>query len=412
MAVSWSILWFLAISSPAAGAPASPAVESWCAQRCTSLYEEELPEPDCSMEVFEHEVREGKVVLIPRPDVECQVRYNAWELLKRRVANVRRALRAMPECLAWCRRVAALRADEPFALDASQHVWQVLSGVDTCKVGDEDVMDLSLFPMDVECTGMRFVPEGEFMMGCNDGAADCQDDQKPLHVIYLSAYFIDRHEVTVSAYRRCVEQGGCQPPLSNEVLKYYNWGADGREGHPVNGVTWNQADAFCRWDGKQLCTEAQWEKGARGTDGRNYPWGNLPPNPQYAVMDDGLDDAEEGRKRPWPVLSTTSTVCSREAGDSPYGLCDMAGNVWEWVSDWYSPSFYEKSPRSDPHGPSEGDLKVIRGGRFSRVGFSLTSFHRGRFLPSDQFAYLGFRCCRPIGGQGALSHGGRTNDGF
>jgi len=407
--ISWALFLFVVGAAGQAAPPLSAAGEAWCTERCTVLYEGERPEPDCSLEVFEHDIKDGKVILVPRPDVECQVRYNSWELLKRTVAGVRRALRAMPECLSWCRRVASLRGDEPFDPELNREIWQVLAGTDTCRIGEDEVTDLSLFPMDVGCTGMRFVPEGEFMMGCNDATADCQDDQKPLHVVYLSAFFVDRHEVTVSAYRRCVDQGACLPPVGNDVLKYYNWGAEGREGHPVNGVTWNQADAYCRWAGKQLCSEAQWEKGARGTDGRNYPWGNAPPNPIYAVMDDGLDDSDGG-KRPWPVLSTTSTVCSREAGTSPYGLCDMAGNVWEWVSDWYDPVFYEASPRGDPRGPQTGELKVIRGGRFSRVGFSLTSFHRGRFMPSDQFAYLGFRCCRTVAADQSASMGGKVDE--
>jgi len=395
VAAPWPILLFLSWLPGLAGAPVSPEADAWCSDRCSALYGTERPEPGCALEVFEHEIRDGRVVLVPRPDLECQVRYNAWEALKRKVATVRKALRGMPECMAWCRRVAALRGEEPFDRELTSELWLVLAGVDTCDVSEDDVMDLSLFPMDVQCRGMRLVPEGEFMMGCNDAVADCQEDQKPLHVVYLSAYFIDRHEVTVAAYQMCVGKGPCSAPVGNDVLKYYNWGAPDRDGHPVNGVTWHQAEQYCGWAGKRLCTEAEWEKGARGTDGRVYPWGTAPPNRHYAVMDDGLDD--EGGKRPWPVLSTTSTVCSREAGNSPYGLCDMAGNVWEWVADWYSQSYYEVSARSDPAGPSKGDLRGIRGGRYSHVGFSLASHHRGRFLPTDQFAYLGFRCCRSAG---------------
>ena len=160
---------------------------------------------------------------------------------------------------------------------------------------------------------MVSVPAGEFWMGCNEQADKrCNFDEKPYHKVYLDAYYIDKYEVTQSEYNECVTTDKC--PANRKK--------DGFTGdrQPVIGVSWEDADTYCKWAGKRLPTEAEWEKAARGTDGRVYPWGNSfdPTRANYAG-----------------ALGKTSEVGSYPSGASPYGALNMAGNVWEWVADWY-----------------------------------------------------------------------------
>jgi len=175
----------------------------------------------------------------------------------------------------------------------------------------------------VSCSnGMCLIPAGSFWMGCNSAVDnDCDSDESPYHEVTLSGYYIDKTEVTVDDYADCVTAGACTAPST--ASSYCNWEVSGKGNHPVNCVNWSQAGEYCTWAGKRLPTEAEWEKAARGTDGRKYPWGNEDATCEYAVMDDGVNGC--GTDSTW-------NVCSKSpAGDSPYGLCDMSGNVWEWV---------------------------------------------------------------------------------
>ena len=234
--------------------------------------------------------------------------------------------------------------------------------------------------------GMVRIPAGGFWMGCNPEVDDdCDDDEKPGRKVWLDEYFIDRTEVTIGQYRACVEAGSCKEPRSKSDSKYCNWGHSGREDHPINCVDWNQAEAFCRWAGKRLPTEAEWEKAARGTEGRKYPWGNREASCDYAVMDDGGDGC--GKDRTWPV-------CAKERGNSPYGLCDMAGNVWEWVSDWYGEEYYESGATRNPKGSKYGEYRVLRGGCWGLYPWYLRASSRFRSLPSLRYYGSGFRCAR------------------
>jgi len=228
---------------------------------------------------------------------------------------------------------------------------------------------------------MILIPAGVFWMGCNSEIDNiCYDDEKPYHEVQLSAYYIDKTEVTQGAYKKCVDAGVCSDPGCN-------WNPSGTPNRPVVCVDWNDAIAYCTWAGKRLPTEAEWEKAARGTDGRKYPWGNQTATCEYAVINDGSDSG----------CGTGSTwdVCSKSpAGDSPYGLCDMAGNAWEWVSDWYGSDYYSNSPASNPTGPVSGSFRVTRGGSYAYDHDFLRASNRSYDYPSYYYAGLGFRCSR------------------
>lgn len=227
------------------------------------------------------------------------------------------------------------------------------------------------------------IPAGSFWMGCNTAVdSECEVDESPYHEVTLSAYYMDRTEVTVGAYRECVRDGSCMIPSSESY--YCNSINDSfKQEHPMNCVDWFQSKTYCTWAGKRLPTEAEWEKAARGTDGRRYPWGNQALTCNYATM------AGCG-------TNGTSPPCSKSPlGDSSYGLCDMSGNVLEWVSDWYGSDYYGSSPGTDPVGPAIGSTRVGRGGSFvnSDVGDFRVSF-RYYGDRSDIPDALGFRCAR------------------
>jgi formylglycine-generating enzyme required for sulfatase activity len=218
--------------------------------------------------------------------------------------------------------------------------------------------------------GMVSVPAGEFIMGSEEG----DSDEQPVHTIYLDAFYIDKTEVTNAQYRQCVEAGACDAPVD---ATYYD-NADYAQ-HPVVFVSWHDADAYCRWAGKRLPTEAEWEKAARGTDGRTYPWG------------EGIDcdRAQHGE-----CAGQTVPVGSKPKGASPYGALDMAGNVWEWVADWYDSGYYSQSPARNPQGPDSGEERVLRGGSWSYGANFVRSANRYGDSPVDRFDNVGFRCAR------------------
>jgi formylglycine-generating enzyme required for sulfatase activity len=206
--------------------------------------------------------------------------------------------------------------------------------------------------------------------------------------VYVDTFWMDETEVTVEAYTACVDAGACTEPPTGTMENYCNWMVSGREDHPVNCVTWQRAVDYCAWAGegtKRLPTEAEWEKAARGTDAREYPWGDSPaPSCTHVVMRD--DSAGCGMISTWPVGS-------KPMGDSPYGAHDMAGNVWEWVADWYG-NGYDAVETNNPTGPETGVLRVVRGGSWSSL--SDANFFRaaGRLEsdPTDDDEGVGFRC--------------------
>jgi formylglycine-generating enzyme required for sulfatase activity len=250
-------------------------------------------------------------------------------------------------------------------------------------------------PSDVP--GMVLIPAGEFWMGCNPEVDDqCERDEKKGRRMRLESYFIDKTEVTVEAYTRCVDAGKCTRPHKGN---YSNFGAKRRQKHPVNYVDWQQARAYCRWVGKRLPSEAEWEKAARGEDGRKYPWGNQEAGCTHVVYSD--DGHGCGRMTTWPV-------CSKEPGRSPYGLCDMAGNVYEWTEDIYA--FYPSPDQPAPaHGKKknfkrsrvEGQYRVLRGGSWASSLKRARSSNRYRFAPDRWNLNIGFRCALSVTGNGS-----------
>jgi formylglycine-generating enzyme required for sulfatase activity len=239
---------------------------------------------------------------------------------------------------------------------------------------------------------MVAIPADKFTMG-ND-AAGARDNEKPPHEVTLLAYCIDRTEVTTSAYHTCAQRAACTEPGRDEFCNDIS-----KPDHPQNCVTWKQAAEFCRWAGKRLPTEAEWEYAARGTDGRLYPWGNQPPDGERlnACGPGCVEKYDHGSQPMYPVdddWMTTSPVGSFPKGRSPLGVYDMAGNVYEFTADWFSP--YDAAPKTDPTGPMSGEYHVIRGG-----GYMETQDWRVRTTPrfggqdSDKASNIvGFRCAR------------------
>jgi formylglycine-generating enzyme required for sulfatase activity len=226
-------------------------------------------------------------------------------------------------------------------------------------------------PRSEDAAEMVRVPAGEFWMGSDDGI----DREKPRHRVYLDAYAIDKYEMTNALYKRFMDATSRAAPL------YWNDAKWNGTTQPVVGVSWHDADAYCKWAGKRLPTEAEWEKAARGTDGRKYPWGD-----QWDASRANSDESKLGKTVP---------VGSYPSGISPYGAHDMAGNVWEWVVDWFDENYYKKTPERNPPGPPSGERRVLRGGSWNGTAIGLRAALRSFNSPDrPSYLFIGFRCAR------------------
>lgn len=271
---------------------------------------------------------------------------------------------------------------------------------------------------------MVVIPAGPFTMGSSAqdvarGVSECRarakpgiesrceawfHAERPQHQVVLDAFAIDRHEVSNARFEKFVAATGHRTTAERdgsgwvrrekdgawtwEDVKGATWRAPGGLGtsatptHPVVQVSWGDASAYCAWAGGRLPTEAEWEKAARGADGRRYPWGN---------------EWDATRANARHALKGTAAVGSHPSGASPYGAHDMAGNVWEWTADWYAPDYYALSPPRNPKGPATGDQRVLRGGSWINEHFFLVPSHRVEGKPGARASNLGFRCARSMG---------------
>jgi len=222
------------------------------------------------------------------------------------------------------------------------------------------------------------IEPGEFWMGATPGDTEAGADEKPRHRVRITkGLWLGATPVTVAAYKRFVGERS-QFKIPDAPSFNSDWS---KPDHPIVRVTWDEAKAYCEWAGGRLPTEAEWEYAARGgKDGLKYPWGNeiTPENANY-------------RGSKW---GGTSPVRSYPA--NAWGVYDVAGNVWQWVADWYDKDYYASSPSDDPHGPQSGAVRVLRGGSFNYASWVLRAASRLRVVPGVRVDFIGFRCVREV----------------
>jgi serine/threonine-protein kinase len=252
---------------------------------------------------------------------------------------------------------------------------------------------------------------GEFIMGSDNG----NPDESPIHPVFVDAFYVDRTEITNEMFSNFIQATGYLTDAEriggSLTLENYLWEltpnafwyqpqglgssiAD-RFSYPVVHVSWNDAQMYCDWAGGRLPTEAEWEKAARGNDGNVFPWGDQKPSGLLANFADISLGASWGSSTEDDGYRGVAPVGSYIDGQSPYGLFDMAGNVWEWVSDWYAEDYYRSGPDENPVGPSAGIGRVQRGGSWYDNWYSLRTTDRLYDRPENSGEYLGFRCVYP-----------------
>jgi formylglycine-generating enzyme required for sulfatase activity len=261
--------------------------------------------------------------------------------------------------------------------------WSIMAAivVTACAVAQWAMAEPPAASKELDPVPMVIIPAGEFLMGNPEGKG--RADEWPQRSVYLDAFAIDQVEVTNERYMAFVTATGHRNPPNP-----YGTGPltsiNGIEQLPVVQTSWYDAKAYCGWAKKRLPTEAEWEKAARGADGRRFPWGNEAPTSKRANFD-----------REWADEKTLSPVGSLPEGDSPYGVKDMAGNAREWVSDWYDPQYYQHAPSRNPQGPdNKGVVRSIRGGSWHSPLADITASARGRGGFALQTHGTGFRCAR------------------
>jgi formylglycine-generating enzyme required for sulfatase activity len=242
---------------------------------------------------------------------------------------------------------------------------------------------------------MVLIPEGVFTMGYNiKNKNEWGDtDEGPVHKVFLKPYYIDRYEVSAFQFSKFLNHH------QKKAYLYFQTGLGvtiekvgglffprpGLSNYPANRVSWYGADAYCRWVNKRLPTEAEWEKASRGTDGRIFPWGDeFPTNNRVTFR----------RKFNRLGFKALEKIDSMPDGRSPYGIHHMAGNVWEWVNDWYGDIYYEESPYANPKGPDSGTSKVLRGGNWYYKAYYMRTTYRFNDKPDIFKNWQGFRCAK------------------
>lgn len=246
---------------------------------------------------------------------------------------------------------------------------------------------------DAALSEMIEIPAGPFVRGALDGAAA----EKPAREIVLEAFAIDRSEVTAAAYDRCVAEGACTPAGTGELCTS---GVLGKEQHPINCIDWSQAEAYCRFAGKRLPTEAEWERAARAGTERRFVWGDAWPPP--AGVGNFADRTVLAERPHWSVVpdyddghGATAPADAMPHAANPQGILHLAGNVAEWTADWFDPKYYAAGPARSPPGPPRGRARVLRGGSFgSARPDDLRATSRAFYAPSEASIYFGARCAR------------------
>lgn len=237
---------------------------------------------------------------------------------------------------------------------------------------------------------LHYVPGGSFLMGSLAG----DEDENPIHQVTLDPFWIDETEVTNRMYALCVAEGNCRTPIDGSSFTRTSYHEDAQYAdYPVIWVSWDDAIAYCSWAERKLPSEAEWEFAARwqileGSEqgqALTYPWGDIGPNSNLLNFNSDVGD--------------TTQVGQYPNGKSPYGALDMAGNVWEWVSDFYDAAYYANSPSSNPLGPDSGETRALRGGSWNNFEEGVRSANRFRFLPTVQDYFIGFRCADSVDAQ-------------
>ena len=234
-----------------------------------------------------------------------------------------------------------------------------------------------------------FIPAGTVPMGVPQGARDGGIDERPNHTVYVDGFYMDKYEVTNGRYLQFVTETGHRSPLHptdpTKNLWQGNMMPESITNLPVINVDWYDAEAYCQWAGRRLPTEAEWEKAAKGSNDWRFPWGDVEPTNEHLNFG-----------QVWRGEATLVQVGIYEKGKSPYGVYDVAGNVWEWVADWYDPDYYQKSPDRNPKGPITGVDKAIRSSGWQVETPQVRIFTRIKSKPTDRNHSTGFRCAMDV----------------
>jgi len=283
-----------------------------------------------------------------------------------------------------------------FGLDFSKSHKECLEKKSDPPVQEKPIADTPRKITGADGGQMVLIPAGGFQMGSNDGMRN----EKPVHIVYLDAFYIDKYEVTNAQYRQFVRATGHKEPEGNvyEAGKrrraFKPW-ADKRfngGNQPVVCVSWEDAKAYCKWAGKRLPTEAEWEKAARGAlVGKKYPWGDKRPDGMKCNFANTSNNSEENISDAYKYVAPVGSFAP-----NGYGLYEMAGNVSEWCADWFDPGYYTFSPKQNPTGPDSGQERILRGGSWIFDYYSTGVACRDAANPLSASTFTGFRCAQSV----------------